>query len=208
MNSSSILRRSFLSLAIFIGASASATSAFAQVEQPSQINFQVTGLFTKSYKDQIPSYDATKAAGLLAGYSYQFSKWFGAEGNYGYSRNTLSYITTGGAPSVQSDYHAATAAFVVHIPTGVRHFRPYALGGGGALIFDPTDKFVVTGADRQTRGTFLYGGGANFDITNKFGFRAEYRGLVYKIPDFGLNTLNLDKFTHLAEPSVGFYTRF
>ena len=208
MNSSSILRRAFLAVAVFAAVAVTATSAFAQVEQPSQINIQATGLFTKSYKDQIPSYDATKSAGLLVGYSYQFSKWFGVEGNYGYSRNTLNYITAGGTPSVQADYHQATGAFVVHIPTGVRHFRPYALGGGGTLTFDPTDKFAVTGADRQTRGTFLYGGGANFDITNNFGFRAEYRGLVYKVPDFGLNTLNLDKFTHLAQPSVGFYARF
>ena len=64
-----------------------------------------------------------------------------------------------------------------------------ALAGAGALIFDPTDKFVVTGADRQTRGTFVYGGGANFDITKNFGVRAEYRGLLYKVPDFGLNNL-------------------
>jgi opacity protein-like surface antigen len=142
------------------------------------------------------------------GYSYQFSRWFGAEANYGYTRNTQNFITLGGPSSLRADFHEITGALVAHIPVNVRSVRPYVLGGGGALVFDPTDKFIVTGADRQTRGTFVYGGGANFDITNNFGVRAEYRGLVYKVPDFGLSQLNLDKFTHLAQPSVGFFFRF
>jgi opacity protein-like surface antigen len=208
MISSLIFRKAFLVFAVSVAVATFATSAMAQVEQPSQISVQGTGLFTKSLKDQNPSYDATDSGGLLVGYSYQFSRWFGVEGNYGYSRNTQNYFTLGGAPSIQSDIHQTTAALVAHIPIGVRRIRPYALGGGGALVFDPTDKFVVPGADRQTRGTFLYGGGANFDLTNHFGFRAEYRGLVYKAPDFQLSTLNADKFTHLAQPSFGVYARF
>ena len=72
----------------------------------------------------------------------------------------------------------------------------------------PSHRYFGTGAERQTRGAFVYGGGANFDITDNFGVRAEYRGLVYKVPDFGVNSFNLDKFSHLAQPSVGFYFRF
>jgi len=208
MNSSLISSKKFLAFALFVAVASSGTSAFAQVEQPSQISVQGTGLFTSSVKDQTPSYSAGDSGGLLVGYSYQFSKWFGAEGNYGYSRNTQNYFTLGGPTSLQTDIHQTTAALVVHIPTGLRRIRPYALGGGGALTFNPTDKFVVSGADRQTRGTFLYGGGANFDLTNHFGLRAEYRGLAYKAPDFQLSTLNPDKFTHTAQPSFGFYARF
>src|SRR5215510_910811 len=189
---------------IMIGA-ASASTAFAQVEQPSQISIQGTALVTKSSTDQIPSNDVTKSGGFLVGYSYQFSRWLGAEGNYGYSRNTNNFVTFGGLSSLQADFHEVTGALVAHIPVNVRGVRPYVLGGGGALVFNPTDKFIVTGAERQTRGTFVYGGGANFDLTKNFGVRAEYRGLVYKVPDFGLDKLNLDKFTHLAQPSVGFF---
>jgi opacity protein-like surface antigen len=194
--------------AVVVALAASATSALAQVEQPSQITVQGTALITKSTTDQTPSNDASKSGGFLVGYSYQFSKWFGAEGNYGYSRNTQNFLTLGGPSSLQADFHEVTGALVVHIPVKVRNFRPYALGGGGALVFDPTEKFTVSGAERQTRGTFVYGGGANFDITRNFGVRAEYRGLVYKVPDFNVDRLNLDKFTHLAQPSLGFYFRF
>ena len=209
MNRSIVSKKAMGLIAVILAVGASTTTVFAQEEEkPSQISIQGTALVTKSSKEQIPSNDATKSGGLLVGYSYQFSRWFGAEANYGYTRNTQNFITLGGPSSLQADFHEVTGALVAHIPVNVRSLRPYVLGGGGALVFDPTDKFVVTGADRQTRGTFVYGGGANFDITNSFGVRAEYRGLVYKIPDFGLNQLNLDKFTHLAQPSVGFFIRF
>src|SRR5688572_20641201 len=72
MNSSLVSKKVLLTLAVFVAVATTATSALAQVEQPSQINFQGTGLFTKSLKDQSPSYDATKSAGFLTGYSYQF----------------------------------------------------------------------------------------------------------------------------------------
>ena len=184
-----------------------ATSAFAQVEQPSQITIQGIGLVTKSSNDQTPSHEATKSGGFLVGYSYQFNRWLGAEGNYGFTRNTQKYTTIGGFSPLESDFHELTGALVVHLP-GRKGFRPYVLAGGGALIFDPTDRFVVSGADRQTRGTFLYGGGANFDVTRVIGVRLEYRGLAYKVPDFSIQTLNPDKFTHLAQPSAGLYFRF
>jgi opacity protein-like surface antigen len=209
MNRLFVSKKTLLTLVtVIVVLAGSGASAFAQVEQASQISIQGTGLFTTSSDEQIPSNDATNSGGFLLGYSYQFNRWFGAEANYGYTRNTQNYITIGGPPSLQADTHEVTAALVAHIPLNVRRFRPYALGGAGALVFDPTDKFVVAGAEQQARGTFVYGGGANFDITNNFGVRAEYRGLVYKIPDFSLTNFNLDKFTHIAQPSVGFFFRF
>jgi opacity protein-like surface antigen len=209
MNRSIVSKKALELIAVMLTVAASTTTVFAQEgEQPSQISVQGTALITKSSRDQIPSNDASKSGGLLLGYSYQFSRWFGAEANYGYTRNTQNFITLGGPSSLQADFHEVTGALVAHIPVQVRSVRPYVLGGGGALVFDPTDKFIVTGAGRQARGTFVYGGGANFDVTNSFGVRAEYRGFVYKVPDFGFSQLNLDKFTHLAQPSVGFFFRF
>jgi opacity protein-like surface antigen len=199
----------FRSISVFaLVVAMSASAAYAQVEQPSQINIQATGLVTKSSSDQTPSHEATKSGGFLVGYSYQFSRWFGAEGNYGFTRNTQKFGTVGGPTFVESDFHEVTGALVVHIPTHVKSFRPYVLGGGGALIFDPTNRYTGTGAERQTRGTVVYGGGANFDVTHNVGVRLEYRGLVYKIPDFSTGTLNLDKYTHLAQPSAGIFFRF
>ena len=184
-----------------------ATPAMAQVEQHSQVSMQGTALITKDSNTDFASHRATQSGGFLVGYSYQFTNWAGVEGNYGYTRNTQNFLGAFGQPSVRSDMHEVLGSFVFHIPVHVANVRPYALAGGGALIFDPVDNFT-SGIDRQVRGTFAYGGGVNFDVTRNFGVRAEYRGLVYKVPDFKVDSLNLDKFTHLAQPSVGFYFRF
>ena len=184
-----------------------ATAAMAQVEQPSQISLQGTGLFTKDSNAGSSTQRAADSGGLLVGYSYQFNKWAGVEGNYGYSRNTQNYFGSFGQSGIRTDFHEVLGSFVFHIPVRVANVRPYALAGGGALIFNPVDNFT-NGIDRQTRGAFVYGGGFNFDVTRNFGVRTEYRGLVYKSPDFTQPALNLDKVTHLAQPSAGFYFRF
>jgi len=198
------MRKSIISVAAFL---AFATTAMAQVEQPHQITIQGTALVTKDTTLGSSSQHDTKSGGLLVGYSYQFNRWAGVEGNYGYTRNTQEYFGSIGQSSIQADVHEVTGSFVAHIPVHAARIRPYALAGAGALIFDPTNG-GINGAGRQTKATFVYGGGVNFDLTHNFGLRAEYRGLVYKIPDFTVNSLNLDKVTHLAQPSVGFFFRF
>ena len=50
--------------------------------------------------------------------------------------------------------------------------------------------------------------GADYPILNHVSLRAEYRGLVYSAPDFGLRNLNTDKITHAAQPSAGIVFRF
>ena len=80
--------------------------------------------------------------------------------------------------SIRSDVHEMTAAFVAHIPVSARGIRPYGLAGAGALVFRPTDDAASmnAGIDTQAKAAFVYGGGANFDVTRYFGIRAEYRG--------------------------------
>jgi len=184
------------------------STASAQVEIPSQVSIQGTALVTKDTTNSGSTHQTTKTGGLLLGYSYQFNKWAGVEGNYGYTRNVQTFTAPARGSSLESDFHQVTGAFVAHFPTSVEKVRPYALAGAGALVFDPTDRYVVSGAERQTKGAFVYGGGVNFDVTHGFGIRAEYRGYVYKIPDFNVDSLNIDKVTHLAQPSAGFYFRF
>src|SRR5215468_6823921 len=108
-----------------------ATTAFAQVENPSQITVQGTALITRdSTSDSNPiSRQSTKSGGLLVGYSYQFNKWAGAEGNYGYSRNTQNYFGSIGQSSIQANIHELTGSFVAHIPVNRPSVRPYALAG-------------------------------------------------------------------------------
>lgn len=72
------------------------------------------------------------------------------------------------------------------------------------MFFDPRRGSV----SEQTRGTFVYGGGVDVPVSKHFLVRAQYRGFVYKVPDFELSSLKIDKFTHSAVPSAGLVFRF
>jgi opacity protein-like surface antigen len=181
--------------------------AMAQEIPRNEVSGQVTAFITRDTDGNGISQDTTKSAGVLGGYRYYFNRYVGVDGSYGWTRNTLHNFTQAGAFNVQSDIHQVSGAIVVRYPNKI---SPYALAGAGALIFNPTENpgGFVPGADRQTKPAFMYGGGTNFYITERFGLKAEYRGYLYKQPDFGLDALNSDKYTHAAQPSVGFFVRF
>jgi len=190
-----------------LGAVLLSTPAFSQEDYPkekSEVSVQAFGSFLKSTTDNGIRQGATDSGGILATYRYFFSKYHGAEVNYGHSLNTQSYGLTGGLIGVNAHSNELTASYIFRYPT--RWLTPFALGGVGALVFDPKD---APGANTQARAAFVYGGGADFNVTPKLFLRAQYRGLVYNSPTFDLAPLNgFDRVTHRAEPSVGVGFRF
>ena len=194
---------------VVVGALALASvSAQAQDIIRSEVSFEGTGFFANNSSGNGVVDRATNTGGLLVGYRYNFNRWFAVEGNYGYDRNTQMYFGNTLA-RVQSDIHQFTGSAVVKLP-GLGRFRPYALAGGGALLFEPTGNpgGIFAGANQQTRGTFLYGLGADYVLARHWSLRAEYRGLVYKAPDFNFAGLNTDGWTNISQPSAGIVFRF
>jgi opacity protein-like surface antigen len=182
----------------------------AAQESRSEISVQGTGFFTQDTSGQGVSRTTTDTGGFLVGYRYHINRWLAAEANYGFNRDTQRYFSTGGLSRVQSDVHTATAAAVINLPFRIARLNPYVLGGGGSLVFHPTGNAggFVTGADTQAKGAFLYGAGVNYTLSKHWSVRAEYRGYVYKDPDFGVRALNTDSWTHTAQPSAGIVFRF
>jgi opacity protein-like surface antigen len=202
-----IMRRTAIMLAGFVilltlGASAQ--------EDRSEISLEGTGFFTRDTSGQGVSRTTSDTGGFLLGYRYHINRWIAAEGNYGFDRNTQKYFGGFGESRVQANVHAVTGDVVVNLPLPIRKVSAYALAGGGSLIFDPTGNNggFVPGAGTQARGAFLYGAGADYALTRHFSLRAEYRGYVYKDPDFGLRPLNTDSWTHTAQPSAGIVFHF
>lgn len=179
-------------------------------ESRSEISLEGTGFFTKDTSGQGISRTTTDTGGFQVGYRYNINRWLAAEGNYGYDRNTEKYFGSFGESRVQANVHAVTGDVVVKLPLRVKGVSTYALAGGGGLIFDPTGNFggSVAGASSQGKGAFLYGGGADYAFTRHLSLRAEYRGFVYKNPDFGLAGLRTDSWTHTAQPSAGIVLHF
>jgi opacity protein-like surface antigen len=183
----------------------------AAQEGRSEISVQGTGFFTKDTTGRDTLQRSTDNGGFLVGYRYHFNRWLSAEGVYGYGKNTTEYFAPSGLSRIQSDIHQATGGLVVNLPSPARfRVHPYLLAEGGALVFDPTgNRFdTVSGAQRQTEGVFVYGGGADFPIIKHVSLRTEYRGLVYSAPDFGLSSLNTNTIKHTAQPSAGLVFRF
>jgi len=190
----------------FISIASMALPAFSQSETPgkNEVSVQAFGSFVKSTTNNGIENQATNSGGVLGSYRYFFNAHSGVEANYGYSLNTQSYGSTSGLLGVKSYSHEVSAAYVFRMP--MRKFTPFVLAGAGGLIFDPKD---FAGASSQARAAFVYGGGADFDLTHHVFVRAEYRGFLYNSPTYDLAALaGVDRTTHRAEPSVGFGYRW
>jgi opacity protein-like surface antigen len=196
-------------LVIIVAVVALAVGAVAQ-EGRSEISAEGTGFYTRDSSGQGNSQRATDTGGFIVGFRYHFNRWLAAEGNYGFDRNTQEYFGGFGESRVQANVHAVTGDVVLSLPLRLKRISTYALAGGGGLIFDPRGNIgaSVPGASTQGKGAFLYGAGADYALTRHFSLRAEYRGFVYKSPDFGLRALNTDSWTHTAQPSAGIVFRF
>jgi len=214
----------FRKLAILLGAILACGLLAAAQEVRQEITVSATGMFPANSNSNALVQRATDSGGVLAGYRYNFNHWASAEANYGWNRNSQIYFGLGfGENRVQSNVNQWTADFVVRTPTW-RHFRPYVLGGGGAFVFRPTSSFVALSDAQGVRtlnkigtnaqGTFVYGGGADIDLTTReagrpgISLRLGYRGYAYKVPDFGFVRLNVNSWTHASVPEAGLTFRF
>jgi outer membrane immunogenic protein len=199
-----MFRKSFV---ILIAAAAIiALPSYAQNEEAGrqEVAVQALGSFVSSTTQNGIQNKATNTGGVLASYRYFFSKHHGIEANYGYTLNTQKYVSSAGLVGVNTNSHEVSGAYVFRMP--LRNVTPFALAGAGALVFDPKD---FMGASTQTRAAFVYGAGADFNLTHHIFVRAEYRGFVYNSPTYDLQALNrMDRVTHRAEPSIGFGYRF
>jgi len=191
------------------------TSALYAQDFKSEVSVQGTANITKNSDNlDIPN-EATRSGGFLAGYRFHLNPWFAVQGDYGYLRNTQKYFDPFfGETDIQANVQQLTGEAVFTAPSKSK-IRPYGLAGVGGLFFRPTNSlnnnFFGVGNDtgnNETKAAFVYGGGVDIDLTRFVALRAEYRGLLYKIPDFQISGLASDAYTHLAQPSVGLVWRF
>jgi opacity protein-like surface antigen len=190
------------------GVAALALPAFAQSEEnvsKQDISVQAFGSFLKTNTQNGVENKSDDSAGVLGTYRYFFSDHQGVEADYGFTQNYQYYGQPGSFAGVKIYSNEISGAYLFRMPTGKR-ITPFALAGAGALVFDPHN---FAGADTQTRAAGIYGAGADINLSSHVFLRAEYRGLIYNSPTYGLAAFSgFDRVTHRAEPSVGFGYRF
>jgi len=182
-------------------------SSWAQ-EFRHEVTVQGSGFFQKqTTKDGITN-DPANSGGVMAGYRFNLKSWLAIEGDYDYFKNHESFQSSNGTTFLPMNVHAVTGIAIVKLPSfkapAVKRVSPFVLAGGGAMFFDPRTGSV----SEQTRGAFVYGGGVDVPVSKHFLVRAQYRGFIYKIPDFEQASLKVDKYTHAAVPSAGLVFTF
>jgi opacity protein-like surface antigen len=149
----------------------------------------------------------TESMGALATVRQSFHPWLGYEVNYSYTRFTERYSTI--PFGVQNNVHEVSGAYLLQGPSfPFLGLQPFGAVGVGALIFLPT---TVGGQKygQQNRVPFLYEVGVNYPIiTSHLGLRFQYRGLVYKTPDFNAALLTTNTTRQTSELSLGAYFKF
>jgi outer membrane immunogenic protein len=183
-------------------------SSWAQ-EVRHEVTLQGSGFFKKQTTVDGITDEPTNSGGVMAGYRFNLKNWLAVEGDYDYFRNDQKFLANSGTTFIPMNVHAATGTAIVKLPSfkapAVKIVSPFVLAGGGAMFFDPRGGSVN---QEETRGAFVYGGGFDVPMAKHIALRAQYRGFVYKIPDFEMTSLKVDKYTHSAVPSAGLVFTF
>ncbi|HKF46221.1 MAG TPA: outer membrane beta-barrel protein [Terracidiphilus sp.] len=151
------------------------------------------------------------AIGALASYRFMLTPSSALEVNYGITYdNTYHYIVGNtNHVNVLTRTQEVSGAYV-HSFT-FRKFNPFVEAGAAGLILLPIRNSGTTSVDvkQQTDIAGLYGAGIAYEISPSFDIRAEYRGLVTKVPNFGQGSgagnlnLSTNKWFNIFEPTIG-----
>ena len=151
------------------------------------------------------------ALGALGSYRFMLTPNSALEVNYGITyQNRFRYVigNTNIIP-ITARTQEISGAFVRSFT--FRKFNPFVEAGPAALIFLPIRNSGTGSIDakQQTDIGALYGAGIAYEISPSFDIRAEYRGIVTKVPNFGLGSgnttenLTTNKWFNVFEPTVG-----
>jgi opacity protein-like surface antigen len=150
---------------------------------------------------------ANRAFGAVVSYRFMLTPNSAVEANYGVTyRNTIHYVISNtNRYLVNTRTQEASFAYVRSFT--FRKFNPFVEGGAGMLIFLPIVNTGLTthDAQQQSQITALFGGGIAYEISPSFDIRAEYRGLVTKVPTFKDTSDNFttNKWYQIYDPVVG-----
>jgi hypothetical protein len=229
-----MLKRSRVALATFCWTSFFLTSLIsAAFGQDGHYDASINGaaVFTTTASGNSVLQGATVGMNIFGTIRYKFRPKHSLLFNYGRTRDSQTYQTIGNNFHILNSISEVTGAYMFS-PFPRAKFHPFVLAGGGALIFSPSSTWVFfpnlpdnvpnrvqtnLGATSQTQLTFLYGLGMDYKLPwyPKVSLRMQYRGFLYKAPDFHIdqNAGSLVNFftggkQHMAEPTVGFAYTF
>lgn len=147
---------------------------------------------------------ASPAYGALLSYRFMLTPSNALEANYGITyQNSISYFVNPNHYKVLTRNQELSAAFVRSFV--LKNFNPFVEAGAAGLVFLPIRNSGTTNVDvkQQTQVGALYGAGFAYEVSPSFDIRVEYRGLVTKVPTFGLSQLSTNRWYNISNPAIG-----
>lgn len=191
-----------------------ASLAFAQDEARYDVSISAGAAFSRTVNSTngTVTLEPTTALNIAGSARYHFNRFTALEFNIGRTSNSQVFLVPPDSYRVKTGITEYNAAFVL-TPATWGKFQPFLLGGAGGLHFSAGTQYIDTvespfGATAQTALAFVYGGGTDYVIWRGLGIRLQYRGLLFKAPDFGRTILFPGARGHMAEPMVGIVAKF
>jgi opacity protein-like surface antigen len=174
-------------------------------ESRQDISLSGTGLIEPFIGSSTDVYvHSTAAYGALASYRFMLTPSSAVEANYGITyQNKITFTTNVNHYQILTRNQEVSGAYVHSF--NFRKFNPFVEAGGGAFIFMPIRNMGTTNIDvkQQTHIGGLYGAGLAYEISPSFDIRAEYRGVVSRVPTFGISSFATNKWYNIYVPTVG-----
>jgi len=183
----------------------------APIQAQTDVALSLYGAFNGSTNGNGTQQSPSNQAGGMVELRHISSPLMGFGVSYSYNRANQSYSGFGcpgdACPTpvaVSADAHELAGDYLVSVK--LANLRPFAMGGGGLLINQPTGSQSST--QSSTKPVFVYGAGLDWTLLPHIGLRLQYRGNLYKAPDLTKLYTSTGAFQHSAEPMIGAYLRF
>jgi outer membrane immunogenic protein len=184
-------------------------AAASQAQESRQdLSVSVSGIFPPFITGNDVQQTATYGLGGLVSYRYMLTPRSGLELNYQYAQNSQKYYTSFNNVRVHDRMQEFSGAYVLN--QTFKSWNPFLEAGPAAFIFAPLDDASTTQIDvkQQTILGAMYGGGVAYELSPSFDIRAEYRGLLMKTPNFGLEPQKTGRFYNVYNPVIGIAYHF
>jgi outer membrane immunogenic protein len=184
-------------------------AAASQAQESRQdLSISATGIFPPFITGNDVQQTGTYGLGGLVSYRYMLTPRSGLELNYQYAQNAQKYYTSFNNVRVHERMQEFSGAYVLN--QTFKSWNPFLEAGPAAFIFSPLDDASTTVLDvkQQTILGALYGGGVAYELSPSFDIRVEYRGLLMKTPNFGLEPQKTGRFYNVYNPAIGIAYHF
>ncbi|MGC2160494.1 MAG: outer membrane beta-barrel protein [Silvibacterium sp.] len=185
-----------------------AVAGFAQ-ESRQDVSVSGSALFPPYITGNGAHLHATVGEGALFSYRYLLTPSSGLELNYQYAQQVQHFTNGTNNNTIHNRFQEVSGAYVRSFV--FRNFNPFLEAGIGGFIFTPIDDSKTNlsqGVSENTNIGGIYGGGIAYEISPSFDIRAEYRGLIFKTPTFGIANFSTGRYYNVSDPVIGIAYHF